>query len=179
MMDRICAIYARQSIDKPDSISIESQIERCRLEAAAKPTTVYADRGFSGKNTDRPQFQKMLEAVRRGEIDCVICYKLDQCSRSVLDFTQLMELFKEAYSDKGWSVNNPDLPIVFMSGDDDPCMISRKRFERVVEHIGQRGYNNVRKMTYPKMRHEILNEVDKQRVWDDILAFINDTPMGC
>ena len=90
-----------------------------------------------------------------------------------------MELFKEAYSDKGWSVNNPDLPIVFMSGDDDPCMISRKRFERVVEHIGQRGYNNVRKMTYPKMRHEILNEVDKQRVWDDILAFINDTPMGC
>lgn len=91
----------------------------------------------------------------------------------------LMELFKEAYSDKGWSVNNPDLPIVFMSGEDDPCMISRKRFERVVEHIGQRGYNNVRKMTYPKMRHEILNEIDKQRVWDDILAFINDTPMGC
>ena len=92
-MDRIFAIYARQSIDKPDSISIESQIERCRLEAADKPVTVYADRGFSGKDTARPQFQNMLEAVRRGEIDCVICYKLDRCSRSVLDFTQLMDLF--------------------------------------------------------------------------------------
>ena len=91
----------------------------------------------------------------------------------------VMELFKEAYSDQGWSVNNPELPIVFMSGEDDPCMISTKRFEGVVEHIGQRGYNNVQKVTYPKMRHEILNEIDKQRVWDDILAFIDGKAIGC
>ena len=91
----------------------------------------------------------------------------------------LMELFKEAYSDKGWSVSNPDLPIVFMSGEDDPCMISTERFDGVVEHIGQRGYNNVRKVTYPKMRHEILNEIDKQRVWDDIISFIGGTTIGC
>lgn len=91
----------------------------------------------------------------------------------------LMELFSEAYSHKGWNVSNPELPIVFMSGEDDPCMISSKKFEKAVEHISHCGYNNVRKMTYPKMRHEILNEIGKQRVWDDILAFINGTTIGC
>ena len=93
-MNKYCAIYARQSIDKADSISIETQIERCRMEAGDVPFQIYADRGFSGKNTERPQFQAMLRSIRNGEISGVICYKLDRCSRSILDFTQLMELFQ-------------------------------------------------------------------------------------
>ena len=88
----------------------------------------------------------------------------------------LMDLFKEAYSKRGWSVNNHELPIIFISGDDDPCMISVKKFEKSVAQIGRCGYSNVRKKTYPQMRHEILNEIDKQRVWEDILAFINGAP---
>lgn len=92
-MNKKFAIYARQSIDKPDSISIESQIERCRIEVGNATYTVYSDQGYSGKNTDRPGFQAMLEAVCNGEIQCVVCYKLDRCSRSILDFTQLMDLF--------------------------------------------------------------------------------------
>ena len=92
---KVYAIYARQSIDKTDSISIETQIERCLFEVGSAPCRVYSDRGYSGKNTDRPQFQQMLEGVRSGEVCCVICYKLDRCSRSILDFTQLMELFQQ------------------------------------------------------------------------------------
>ena len=88
----------------------------------------------------------------------------------------LMELFKEAYSRKGWSVNNPELPIIFMSGEDDPCMISIKRFEKATRQIGDGGYSNVQTATYPQMRHEILNEIDKQRVWKRILDFINGSP---
>ena len=90
----------------------------------------------------------------------------------------LMNLFKEAYSTKGWNVKKPELPIIFMSGADDPCMISIKRFEKATKHIVKRGYNNVRKVTYPKMRHEILNEKEKQIVWDDVLAFIDGSPIG-
>ena len=89
----------------------------------------------------------------------------------------LLDLFKEAYSKKGWNVNNPDLPIIFLSGEDDPCMISPKKLEKATQQIGNRRYNNVQKVTYPQMRHEILNEIDKQRVWDDILAFINAPPL--
>ncbi len=85
------AIYARQSIDKADSISIESQIEFCKYETRGEPYRAFFDKGYSGKNTDRPQFQEMRAAIRAGEIKRVICYKLDRCSRSILDFAQFME----------------------------------------------------------------------------------------
>jgi len=93
-MTRRYAIYARQSIDKADSISIDTQVERCLYEVGAAPYEVYFDRGYSGKSTDRPRFQQMLEAVRHGEICCVVCYRLDRCSRSILDFSQLMNLLQ-------------------------------------------------------------------------------------
>ena len=93
-MIREDAIYARQSVDKLDSISIESQIEFCKYETRGEPYRVYQDKGYSGKNTDRPGFQDMLAAIRRGEIKRVICYKLDRCSRSLLDFANMMEEFQ-------------------------------------------------------------------------------------
>ncbi len=85
------AIYARQSVDRNDSISIESQIEYCKYETRGAPCRVYSDKGYSGKNTERPEFQKMLCDIKNGEICRVICYKLDRCSRSILDFTTLLE----------------------------------------------------------------------------------------
>ena len=94
-MNRIDAIYARQSIDKADSISVDSQIEFCAYETHGNPYKVYCDRGYSGKNTERPQFQALLSDVKDGKIKRVLCYKLDRCSRSILDFTQLMELFQK------------------------------------------------------------------------------------
>lgn len=90
----------------------------------------------------------------------------------------LMELFEETYSRKDWNVSKPTLPIIFMSGEDDPCMISVKKLEKAVKHVEDCGYNNVQKIIYPHMRHEILNEVDKQRVWEDVLAFINGNFTG-
>ena len=89
------AIYTRQSIFKEDSISIESQIEHCLYETKGDAYKTYEDRGYSGKNTDRPNFQAMLEDIRQGLIDTVVVYKLDRISRSILDFANLMELFQQ------------------------------------------------------------------------------------
>ncbi len=94
-MDRIDAIYARQSVDRVDSISIDSQIEFCKYETRGEPYKEFTDKGYSGKNTDRPQFQELLNAIRKGEIKRVICYKLDRISRSILDFATMMEEFQE------------------------------------------------------------------------------------
>ena len=94
-MQRFDAIYARQSADRADSISIESQVEFCLYETRGGPYQIYTDRGYSGKNTERPEFQNMLRDIEEGKIQRVICYKLDRCSRSILDFTSLMEFFRE------------------------------------------------------------------------------------
>ncbi len=93
-MKKTDAIYARQSVDKMDSISIESQIEFCKYETRGEEHRVYQDKGYSGKNTERPQFQEMLNAIRKGEIKRVICYKLDRISRSILDFATMMDEFQ-------------------------------------------------------------------------------------
>ena len=67
-MERIDAIYARQSVDRADSISIESQIEFCAFETHGEEFEVFADRGYSGKNTQRPEFQRLLQEIKRGHI---------------------------------------------------------------------------------------------------------------
>lgn len=89
------AIYARQSIDKKDSISIDTQIEFCRRFSDGQECRVYSDKGFSGKNIDRPEFQRLLSDIRRGDITKLVVYKLDRISRSLNDFSNLMELFRE------------------------------------------------------------------------------------
>lgn len=89
------AIYARQSILKEDSISVESQIEYCRYETRGEPYKEYIDRGYSGKNTNRPAFEEMFRAIQEEKVSKVIVYKLDRISRSILDFSNMMEKFQK------------------------------------------------------------------------------------
>ncbi|WML36956.1 recombinase family protein [Clostridium sp. OS1-26] len=90
------AIYARQSVDKKDSISIETQIDECMLEARIlkKKVEVYKDKGFSGKNLDRDDFKRMMKDIKAGKISTVIVYKMDRISRSVVDFVNTYDVFK-------------------------------------------------------------------------------------
>lgn len=88
------AIYARKSVFREDSISIESQIEMCKFEARGEEFLIYADNGYSGKNTSRPEYQKMIQDIVNKKIHKVIVYKLDRISRSILDFSKMMDLFQ-------------------------------------------------------------------------------------
>jgi DNA invertase Pin-like site-specific DNA recombinase len=84
------AIYARQSIDKKDSISIDTQIEYAKREAFNEEIKVYQDKGYSGKNIQRPAFEKMMEDVASGLIEKIVVYRLDRISRSILDFADFI-----------------------------------------------------------------------------------------
>jgi Site-specific recombinases, DNA invertase Pin homologs len=95
MNNRIDAVYARQSVDKKDSISIESQIGFCKYELKGGGYREYTDKGYSGKNTDRPKFQELIRDIQKGLIRKVVVYKLDRISRSILDFANMMELFQQ------------------------------------------------------------------------------------
>jgi len=83
------AIYGRQSVDRKDRISIESQIEFYKYELRGGNFRQYTDKGYSGKNTDRPKFQEPMADIKR-----VVVYKLDRISRSILDFATMMETFQ-------------------------------------------------------------------------------------
>lgn len=91
-MKRQSAIYARQSVDKKESLSIEGQIEKCQEKAPN--AIVYEDKGYSGKNTERPGLQKLIEDINADKIEKVVVYKIDRISRNIKDFYDLWELMK-------------------------------------------------------------------------------------
>ncbi len=85
----------------------------------------------------------------------------------------LLKLMQDAYSREGWSASRPGMPVIFLSGEDDPCMGGPSGLQKAVAAMRERGYNNVTIKTYPAMRHEILNEIGKEGVWQDIMDFIS------
>jgi len=56
---------------------------------------VQIDKGYSGKNLDRPDFERLCQDIKQGLIKRVIVYKLDRISRSILDFSNLMIFFEK------------------------------------------------------------------------------------
>ncbi len=88
-------------------------------------------------------------------------------------FATLFGLIKRAYRKKGWKMQNPQAPIFFIAGADDPCIISQKDFDKAVDFMHQRGYDKVKSKLYSGMRHEILNEIGKEEVWQDVVGWIS------
>ena len=98
---RKTAIYSRKSKFTGKGESIESQVDICRTHIKKKfknveddDILVFEDEGYSGGNTNRPQFQKMLKECRQNNICRIVCYKLDRISRSIADFIKLTEELK-------------------------------------------------------------------------------------
>ena len=85
----------------------------------------------------------------------------------------LLMLMKETYSKKGWHVANPSLPILFISGENDSCMISMKKFHESAGFLNSVGYTDVSSIIFPYMRHEVLNEIGKESAWQAISEFIS------
>ena len=92
------AIYVRQSLDKKDSLSIESQIDLC-INYLGNPSEdeyiIYRDSGWSGKNLERPSMKKLINDIKNELISKVVCYRLDRLARSVLHFNNLLVIFKD------------------------------------------------------------------------------------
>lgn len=90
----------------------------------------------------------------------------------------LLSMMEETYSTDSWSVSNPKMPVMFLAGSDDPCIINEQKFHKSAYAMHKIGYRNVTSVLYPEMRHEILNEIDKKTVWKDILDFIKAENFG-
>ena len=100
-----CAIYCRKSHEEglqQEFNSLHAQREACEAYIASQRhegwkalSADYSDGGFTGANIDRPGLQKLMKDIEAGRIDCVVVYKVDRLSRSLLDFARLMATFDE------------------------------------------------------------------------------------
>ena len=100
-----CAIYTRKSTEEgldQDFSSLDAQreageafVQSQRREGWLAVPEHYDDGGFTGANMERPALQRLLKAVEDGAVDCVVVYKVDRLSRSLLDFTRILSLFDQ------------------------------------------------------------------------------------
>lgn len=94
------AIYVRVSTQEQaeEGYSIKAQIERLNAYATSQDWTVvktYIDDGQSAKDMNRTDLSRMIEDMREDMFDCVLVYKLDRLTRSVLDLYKMLEIFEK------------------------------------------------------------------------------------
>jgi site-specific DNA recombinase len=98
-----CAVYTRKSTEE----GLEQEFNTLDAQRECSESFIksqvaegwqclpehYDDGGFTGGNMDRPALRRLMADIEAGKIDCVIVYKVDRLSRSLLDFARIMEVF--------------------------------------------------------------------------------------
>jgi DNA invertase Pin-like site-specific DNA recombinase len=98
-----CAIYTRKSSEEgleQSFNSLDAQREASRAFIGSQKhegwrvlNTLYDDGGYSGATMDRPALRRLIEDVQAGRIDAVVVYKVDRLTRSLADFSKIIEIF--------------------------------------------------------------------------------------
>ena len=87
-------------------------------------------------------------------------------------YLALFELMKRAYDTGKWHCTNPDMPVLFIGGAEDPCIGGPAKYAKAVQAMRRAGYRDVKGKLYRGMRHEILNEKEKEKVYHDIVIYM-------
>src|SRR3982750_2698402 len=98
-----CAIYTRKSTEEGleqefNSLQAQREAAEAYIQSQRQAGWIplpgrYDDGGFSGASMERPALRQLLAEIEAGKVDCVVVYKVDRLSRSLLDFARLIELF--------------------------------------------------------------------------------------
>ena len=72
--------------------SAEAFIESQKSEGLVCLTEHYDDGGFTGGNIERPAMKRLMTDIEAEKVDCIVVYKVDRLSRSILDFAKIMEI---------------------------------------------------------------------------------------
>lgn len=145
--------------------------------APKKPNAVFANimnKIFNSKLNNRissSQFAWLTEnqaSIEAYEADPLTGF--DFTNNGYLTLFNLME----SGLNKNWAATiNKDFPMLFISGQNDPVGNMSKGVRKVVNRLNEQSFSEVEVKLYPHMRHEPLHELEKQRVYQDILDWIN------
>lgn len=114
---------------------------------------VFEDAGFSGKNTDRPAFQRMMEKVRRREFSHVLVWKIDRISRNLLDFSEMYEelqalrvtfVSKNEQFDTSTAMGGAMLKIILVFAELERNMTSERVTATMISRASQGQWNGGR-----------------------------------
>lgn len=140
--------------------------ERYRSSVMQKMVTGSFERRFIQENRKNAWLAAKKSVAEEFEIDelCTFIYTLN-------GFETLLNMEYITYRAIGYQMENEDLPVLFVSGMEDPCYMSESKWEQSVNRMRELGYHNIREIRYAGMRHEIHNEEENSRLFEDIDRF--------
>lgn len=180
------AIYGRASIDKTERrISVDRQVARCRALAEdlwpGRVPVVFTDNNLSGSNPDvtRPQWDRLMAAIRAGEIEHVVAHEQSRLTRQPAQWDQLVVALTRAGIDKVHTVSQGAVPVnpgnrllgrILAVVDADESERTSRRALAMHEHIADEGrpnggrYYGYRRQYGPDGRPELVIDEDEARV---------------
>ncbi len=127
------------------------------------------NKAISDPKTDFDWLSSNEEAVK-GYVDDPYCGKGFTCTA----FNDLYKLMTIMHKHKAYKALNADMPILMLSGKEDPCTGGEKGVSDSFNTLIKAGFRNVKRIDYPGMRHEILNEKNNDEVYRDIVDFYDN-----
>lgn len=140
--------YARVSTDKQveSGLSLDDQDRRIRARAVAdgcELVDVLVDDGYSASSLDRPAMQELLRMVKRRQVGAILVTRLDRLTRSLRDFSELLDLFEKQ-----------NVALVSMGeGVDTSCAVG-KMVLNVIMSVLQWHREEIAEKTAAIMRHK-------------------------
>ncbi len=121
---KVCGLYLRVSTERQAQIkegSLDTQLGILKKHTEMKSSQgneewvvaeIYREEGKSGKNIDRSEYQRLLQDIKKGKINVLLCTKIDRVSRSLMDFYRLHELLEKHNVDfvslnENWDTSTP------------------------------------------------------------------------
>lgn len=114
---------------------------------------------------------KVQEVYRKDPL----CTGYKYTNRAVLT---VWEADRELKNYKGYECKNPKLSILSITGVDDPVAGFEKGLRDSVKNLKRVGYEDIRTIVYPAMKHEVLNEIGNEKVYGDVLSFLEGIKVG-
>lgn len=156
----VTGLYIRVSTEKQASEGHSLDAQRSELETYCQANgwhvsedMVFVDAGISGKSTDRPAFQAMMQAAQDGKLQRIVCTKLDRIARNLRDLLNTVEelknyrcslVCKKEQFDTGTAQGIFFLQLLGAVGELERSMISERVHSGRVENAKQGGFNGAR-----------------------------------
>lgn len=147
--------------------------DRAYSDVVEKISTGSFDRGIPGTQKNR------WLSVNEENVKAFNEDELSGFPFTLNGYKNLLKLVIDVYDKEGWQLRNPDLNVLFIAGEEDPVIGGTDEFKKTVRALENVGYHNVSSKLYKNMRHEILNEIGSDHVYNDILNFLEECTQKC
>lgn len=133
--------------------------------------------GAFNKVIDNPRTTCDWISYNEDNVDAYLADPMSGIPFTVKGYIDELKGMSSMHDYSKYKCTNPDLPILFVAGEDDPCTGGTKGLEDSINTLKKVGYKDIDLKRYSHMRHEILNEKEKDLVKADIISFLDNLPL--